>query len=138
VSVEALVISKLVEEGSPKKAFQDGITTEDFELYDEEWEWLVARAVARKPVNPRIFKKVFPEFDFTPTREKLKDLLQELKHERAYLAISSAIEEVYEGDEPLAQDNAIDKAVQLRESLGDVLKVHSPYSDVSGLEFALA
>lgn len=130
MSVEALVISKLVEDGSPKKAFQAGITTEDFELHDEEWEWLVGRAVARKPINPRIFKRVFPEFDFTPTREKLQDLLQELKHERAYLAISSAIEEVYEGDEPLAQDNAVDKAVALRESLGEVLKLHSPYADI--------
>jgi hypothetical protein len=131
VSVEALVISKLVEDGSPKKAFQAGITTDDFELHDEEWEWLVGRAVARKPINARVFKRVFPEFDFMPTREKLQDLLQELKHERAYLAISSAIEEVYDGEEPLAQDNAIDKAVQLRESLGDVLKIHSPYSDVA-------
>jgi hypothetical protein len=131
LSVEALVISKLVEDGSPKKAFQAGITTEDFELHDEEWEWLVARAVARKPVNPRVFKKVFPEFDFQPTREKLQDLLQELKHERAFLAISSAVEEIYEGEEPLSQENAVDKAVQLREALGDVLKVHSPYSDVA-------
>jgi replicative DNA helicase len=131
LSVEALVISKLVEEGSPKKAFQAGITSDDFELHDEEWEWLVGRAIARKAINPRVFKKSFPEFDFTVTREKLQDLLDELKHERAYLAISSAIEEVFDGEDPLSQENAVDKAVALRESLGDVLRVHSPYSDVA-------
>jgi hypothetical protein len=131
VSVEALVISKLVEEGSLKKAYQAGITEEDFELYDEEWEWLMGRAISRKPINPRVFKGRFPEFDFLSPDEKLQDLLDELKHERAYLAISSAIEEVFTGDDPLSQENAVDKAYQLRDALGETLKIHSPYSDVA-------
>ena len=131
MSVEALVISKLVEEGSLKKAFQAGITQDDFELYDEEWQWLLGRAVARKPINPRIFKRTFPEFDFLTPGEKLQDLFDELKHERAYLAISSHIEEIYTGEEPLSPDNAVDKAIQLREALGETLKIHSPYSDIA-------
>lgn len=131
MSVEALVISKLVEDGSPKKAFQAGITEQDFELHDEEWNWLVGRAVARKPINPRVFKKVFPEFDFITGREKLIDLLDELKRERAYVAISSAIEEIFTGDDPLSQENAVEKAAALRDSLGETLKVHSPYSDLA-------
>lgn len=131
VSVEALVISKLVEEGSLKKAFQAGISQDDFELHDEEWEWLLQRAGSRQSISPRIFKKRFPEFDFMPVSDKLQDLLDELKQERAFVAISSAVDEVFSGDDPLGQDNAIDKAVQLRESLGEVLKIHSPYSDVA-------
>ena len=131
MSVEALVISKLVEEGSLKKAYQAGITEADFEIYDEEWRWLVGRAVSRQPIYPRVFKKVFPEFDYLSPGEKLQDLFDELKHERAYVAISSAIEEVLTGEEPLIPDNAVDKAIALRELLGETLKIHSPYSDIS-------
>lgn len=131
MSVEALVISKLVEDGSIKKAFQAGITDQDFELHDEEWAWLVRRSIERKPIGARVFKRAFPEFDFMPPREKLNDLLEELKHERAFLAVSSAIEEIYNGDDPLSQDNAVEKAVQLRDALGETLKVHSPYSDIA-------
>jgi DnaB-like helicase C terminal domain len=131
MSVENLVISKLVEDGSIKKAFQEGISEADFELHDDEWNWLVQRAIHRKPINPRLFKRQFPEFDYAPPREKLIDLLDELKQERAYLAISSSIEEVFTSSDPLSQDNAVDKAVQLRDALGEVLKLHSPYSDIA-------
>lgn len=130
MSVEALVISKLAEEGKLKKAFQAGIDESAFELHDEEWKWLVKSAATHQPINPRLLKIAFPEFDYMPVDEKLTDLLEELKRERAYLAISSSIEEVY-GDDPLSQENAIDKAAQLRDQLGDVLKVHSPYADVA-------
>lgn len=131
MSVEALVISKLVEDGNLKQAFQAGITQDDFELHDEEWQWLIQRAATRKSISPRQFKKRFPEFDYLPPPDKIQDLLDELKAERAFVAISSAIDDVFSGDDPLGQDNAVDKAVQLRESLGDVLKVHSPYSDIA-------
>lgn len=131
MSVEALVISKLVDDGSLKKAFQAGITAEDFEIHDEEWAWIIRRAEQRKPINARLFKKAFPEFDFISGREKLNDLLDELKAERAYVAISSAIEELWTGDDPLSQENAVDKAIMLREILGDTLKLHSPYSDIA-------
>jgi len=131
LSVEALVIAKLVEEGSLKKAYQAGITEDDFELYDEEWRWLMGRVMRRRSINPRVFKASFPEFDFISPDEKLLDLFDELKHERAYLAISSAIEEVMTGEEPLSPENAVDKAYELRDALGDVLKLHSPYSDVA-------
>lgn len=131
MSVEGLVISKIVEDGSLKKAFQSGITADDFEIHDEEWQWIVRRAEQRKPVNARLFKKAFPEFDFIHGKEKLTDLLDELKSERAYVAISSAIEELWTGEDPLSQDNAVDKAMTLREILGDVLKLHAPYSDLA-------
>jgi replicative DNA helicase len=127
VSVEALVVAALVEEGSPKRAFMAGITTEDFELHDEEFDWIVFRAEKRKPINTRLFKKQFPEFDFIRSREKLADLLDELKQERAYVAVSSGIDEVLLD---LSADNAIEKASLLREVMGNVLKLHSPNSDV--------
>jgi hypothetical protein len=131
VSVEALVISKLVDEGSLKKAFQAGITHEDFEIHDEEWNWLIQRAGTRKPITARAFKRTFPEFDYMPVSDKLQDLIEELKQERAFVAISSAIDEVFSGDDPLGQENAVEKAAELRESLGATLKIHSPYSDVA-------
>lgn len=130
MSVEALVISSLVEEGSPKKAWQAGISEQDFEMYDEEWGWIVRRAERKQPVNARKFKQAFPEFEFIRSREPLTELLDELKSERAYLAISSAIDEVFTGENPLDQDNAVEKALQLREVLGEVLKIHAPQSDV--------
>lgn len=130
LSVEAFVITALVEEGTPKKAFQAGITSDDFEIHDEEYEWIVRRAEIRKPITPRLFKKAFPEFDFIPSREPLTDLLDELKQERAYLTISSAIEEVIAGEIPLDQENAVERALLLREILGEALKIHAPQSDV--------
>ena len=130
MSVEALVISALVSEGSPKRAFEAGISQDDFEMHDEEWNWILRRAEHKKPINVRVFKKEFPEFDFIKTRENLGDLLDELKNERAYLSISSAIESLYSGDEQLSPENAIEKAAHLREILGDVLKLHAPHSDI--------
>lgn len=130
MSVEAMVISALVEEGSPKRAFIAGVSEHDFEVCDEEWAWIVHRAEKKKPINIRHFKRTFPEFDFIRSRENLGDLLEELKAERAFVAISSAIEEIYGGDSPIDQDNAVEKAIELREILGDVLKFHAPHSDV--------
>jgi hypothetical protein len=126
MSVEALVIAALVEEGSVKKAYQSGVGQDDFEIHDDEWLWLCSRAERRKPINVRLFKKAFPEFDFILPRERLKDLLDELKQERAYIAISSGIEEVLSD---LTQENAVEHALRLRELMGEALKIHAPNSD---------
>lgn len=127
MSVEALVIASLIDEGSPKKAFQAGVSEEDFEIHDEEFQWIVHRAERRRPINARLFKKQFPEFDFILGREPLHDLIDELKQERAYVAVSSGIDEVLAD---LDQENAVQKAAELREVLGQVLKLHAPHSDV--------
>jgi replicative DNA helicase len=131
LSVEVFVIAGLVDEGSPKRAFQAGITQDDFEIYDEEFAWIIARAEKRKPITSRLFKRQFPDFDFILPTENLSDLLDELKQERAYLAVSSAIESVYEGDDPLSRENVIQKAETLREVLGDVLRIHAPQADIA-------
>jgi len=131
MSVEALVIAALVDEGSPKRAFQAGVEQDHFEIYDEEYDWICVRADRRKPINARLFKQRFPDFDFILSSESLSDLLEELKQERAYVAINSAVEGVLYQDEPMDRENAVQKAMQLREMLGDILKVHAPQSDVS-------
>jgi hypothetical protein len=131
ISVEAYVIAALVDEGSPKKAFQAGVSTDDFEIHDEEFQWIVSRAEKRKPITPRLFKKQFPEFDFILPSEKMGDLLDELKQERAFVAVSSAIDEIYSGEDPLSQENALAKAMSLREVLGEVVKLHAPHADIA-------
>jgi len=131
LSVEAYVIAGLIDEGSPKRAFQAGISRDDFEIYDEEFDWIIARAEKRKPITARLFKQRFPEFDFILPGENLADLFDELKSERAYISIASAIEGVFEGDDPLDRDNAIEKAQHLREILGDSLRLHAPQSDIA-------
>lgn len=127
MSVEAQVIAALVDEGSPKRAFQAGITENDFTIHDEEFQWIVSRAERRKPINARVFKKQFPDFEFILTREKLTDLLDELKSEGAFLAVQAGIEQAFN---ELSHDNAVEKAYQLREILGGVLRLHSPNSDI--------
>jgi len=127
MSVESLVIAEIVSEGNPKMALQEGITEEDFEIYDEEWQWIMARAENKKPISVRLFKDAFPEFEFVKTKERMQDLLQELKEERAFVAVGSAIDKV---QADLKQDNAIEAALELREILSGVLRLHSPASDV--------
>src|SRR4051794_14183157 len=126
MSVEALVIAGLVEEQSPKKALQAGFIEEDFEIYDEEFKWLLYRAERRKPITRRVFKEKFPDFEFLVSTEKLPDLLDELKQERAFVTVNAALENFATEIEP---ENAIEKAATLREILGDVLKTHTPASD---------
>jgi len=127
MSVEAFLIAALVDEGSPKKAFQQGISEEDFEMHDDEFKWIVRRAENRKPITPRLFKKHFPEFEYIMPAEKIDDLIEELKAERAFLAISGGIDEVLAD---LSTENAIPKAIQLREQLGAAVRSYSPVSDV--------
>lgn len=126
MSVESYVIASLVEEGSPKIAFQAGITGDDFEIHEEEFAWLVQRAEKRQPITPRLFKQQFPDFDYIKSRERLIDLIEELKQERAYTEISSAIEETVT---TLNQENAIEQAMVLRDVLGGALRTHAPNAE---------
>src|SRR5436190_19869514 len=127
MSVESLVVSALVDEGTPKKAFQSGLSPEDFTIYDEEYNWILDRADRRKPITPRLFKQAFPDFEFIVSKERLGDLIDELKSEQTYITISSGIEEVLTD---LDQDNAVEKALQLREQLGAALKTYGASTDV--------
>jgi replicative DNA helicase len=127
VSVESLVISEMLREGSPKKVLQAGISVEHFEMYDEEMKWIIEQYEGRKVINIRRFKAKFPEFEVLPTRERIQDLVEDLRQERAFVSISSALDVV---GESIEIDNALEKALQLKEILGDVIREHSPVSDV--------
>jgi replicative DNA helicase len=127
MSVEAFVLAALIEDGNLKKAFQAGVTDEDFQLYDEEWHWLCRQAEQKKAINLRRFKQSFPEFEAIQVNERTQDLIEELKQERAFVDLQAAVEETLDA---LDQENAIDKAGQLRERLTEILRVHAPTSDV--------
>lgn len=127
MSVESLLISELVAEGSVKKAFQAGITEEDFDLCDEEFQWLELQAEKRLPITVRKFRKKFPDFEFVRSGDRVQDLIEELKQERAYVMVRSALDET---EIDLEHENAVDKAITLREVLSEVVRVHAPASDM--------
>ena len=127
MSVEAFVISGLVQEGNLKKAFQSAVTSEDFVVYEEEWQWLMSQTEQKRPINWRRFQKAFPDFERVQADERLQDLIEDLKLESAFMALSSAIEQVAE---ELTQENPVEQAEFLREVVAQVLRVHSHSSDV--------
>lgn len=127
MSVEAFVISGVIEDGSVKKALQAGITRQDFVQFEEEWTWILEQHEHKRPINWRRFQQTFDDFEKVVSNERLQDLCLELKQESAFMAISSAIDQV--GDE-LRPDNAIEKAEFLREIVTDIVRVHSPANDV--------
>ena len=127
MSVEAFVIAAVIEEGSPKKAWQAGITSDDFSQYEEEWNWIVASTESKRVINWRRFQIEFPEFERVIPNERLQDLCNELKQESAFMAIVTALEQVQDEIKP---DNALEKGEFLREIVTDVLRVHSPQNDL--------
>jgi len=106
---------------------QAGVGISDFEMYDEEIEWICEQYERRRPITVRRFKLRFPEFEILPTKERVQDLLEELKQERAFVSISSALDTI---GADLDVENAIEKALELREILQETIRTHSPVSDV--------
>jgi RecA/RadA recombinase len=127
VSVEAYVLASLVEQGSPREAFRAGIGHEDFEIYEDEWLWVCDRAESQKPINSRLFKQAFPDFDFIVSSEKLADLLDELKQERAYVDFEAALQTA---TDDLSPENALERVSFLRDRLGEIMRLHAEHSDV--------
>lgn len=118
----------MVEQGSPKAAFQFGINKNDFDIFSDEFDWLERRYGTRKPITRRLFCERFPDFEFVLSKEKIDDLLEEFKTERAYSSLASLIESV---SETLLPENSIETAEHMREVLSEVLKSFSPHSDIS-------
>jgi hypothetical protein len=127
MSVEAFVIAACVEEGSPKKALQAGITSEDFQLHIEEFDWLMQQIERKRAVNWRRFQAAFPEFERVIPNERLQDLCDELKREAGYSALVTALDQI--ADE-LSPENVIEKAEFLHEVTSNVVRAHSPVNDV--------
>src|SRR5215471_3293071 len=132
MSIEASVITGLSVEGSLKKAWQAGLTEDDFELCDEEFQWMVERSESKQPITPTFFKRKFPEFDFQTSDDSLVDLIDELKKERAYIGISSAIDELLGGENTLDADNAIDKGAVFAEVLEEIRRTSGQHNLVFG------
>lgn len=127
MSVEAFVIASCVEEGSPKKALQAGISGEDFQLHDEEFGWLISQTESKRPINWRRFQQEFPEFERVIPNERLQDLCDELKREAGYNAFVAAIDQVADG---LSPETVIEQAEFMREITGNIVRQHSPVNDV--------
>lgn len=128
MSVEPLVVTAIVEEGNPKLVYRSGVGKNEFQIYSEEFEWIENRFERRKPITRRAFRERFPDFEYVIPKERLDDLLEELKTERAYGQIAALIETV---SETLLPDNVIEEAEHMREVLADVLKTYSPHSEIS-------
>lgn len=129
MSVEASVVAAIVEEGTSglRKLYQAGLAAKDFPSYEDEVQWIEQRISNRKPVNPRIFRQRFEDFDWLPTKERLHDLLEEFRQERAFIDLNTLIETV---TNELEVDNAVDKAEFMRDNLSEITKLYSPKSDV--------
>lgn len=128
MSVENHVIASIVSEGAGalRKCYQSGVSAQDFVTCEEEFRWLEDRFSSRQPVNQRIFKRKFPDFEYLPTDERLQDLLNELKNETAYTQMRSLLETL---DEELEVDTAIQKAEAARDILSQITRQYAPVSD---------
>lgn len=128
MSAEALTIASIVDEGAGglRKVYQGGVTGEDFVEYEEEFQWIEDRVARRKPLNVRLFRRKFPDFEWMTTDERLQDLLADLKNERAFMEMQSMLQTV---SVELEVENAIDKAVAFRDVLTNITRLHAPVSD---------
>lgn len=130
MSVEVITISCIVDEGGSalRRLYGKGITAKDFALYETEFKWIEKRLALRKPLNRRVFRQKFQDFDYMPPRgETIDDLAYLLKEERAYEELNTFLSTL---SEELQPDNALDLAVQGRELLGALTRKHAPMSDI--------
>lgn len=129
MSVEALTISAVVSEGPTalRRLYGRGITARDFPIYQDEFRWIERRLAVRKPVNRRVFRQKFPEFEWGVSQESIEDLAVSLKEERAFEDMNEMLRTL---SEELEQDNALDLAVQAREMITTITRSHAPSSDV--------
>lgn len=128
MSAENLLISSIVEEGisALRVLYANGISVQDFPIYEEEFDWCQKRVERRKPLNRRVFRQRFPDFEWMVPKESVKDLALELKEERAFEEVNQLVQTLAESLEP---DNAIDLATEARERLSLITRMHSPISD---------
>jgi archaellum biogenesis ATPase FlaH len=132
LSVELATVCAIVEEGptSLRKMFQAGVNEDDFPTCDEEIAWVIQRAEEKLPINSRIFLRKFKDFPWTPTDERLQDLLVELKSETAFSKLSTLIETTVED---MDVENAVEKADFLKGAISEVTREFQPQSDFLGI-----
>jgi hypothetical protein len=125
MSVEVQILSAIIEQGQQgvRKLYAAGCGKEDFFAYDEEFEWIEQRASNRLPINPRVVRRQFPDFEFLPPTEPFDELVKELKNEHAVAEINNILAEMAEN---LSVDNAVQLASDASDRLAEVSRLHSP------------
>lgn len=128
MSVENLLISVIVEDGAAvlRTLYANGISLADFPTWEEEFDWVEKRLARRRVLNRRVFRQRFPEFEWKLPKEPLKALIEELKEERAFEAVSALVKSM---GERLEHDNAADLAAEAREHLTKITRMNTPMSD---------
>lgn len=129
MSAEPLAIASVIELGSSaiRTMYAEGVTAEDFVLYAEEWEWIEKRLSMKKPVNSRVFRQRFPEFEFLAPEASPSELANELREERAFERLTSLINTIADD---LQKDNALELAEKARAELSNIFHTFSTNSDV--------
>jgi len=61
MSVEALVVAAIVDDGAPalRKLYQAGVSAEDFVSFEDEFQWVAEKLAAKQPMNVRTFRISF-------------------------------------------------------------------------------
>jgi hypothetical protein len=128
MSVENLILSAIVEDGASvlRTLYANGVSAGDFPVYEEEFDWIEKRLARRRVLNRRVFRQRFPDFEWRLPKEPTKDLISELKEERAFEEVNTLVASL---SERLERDNAIDLATEARERLSQITRMHQPMSD---------
>lgn len=128
MSAETLVISAVVDEGATalRTLYAQAISAEDFSIYDEEFGWIEQRIARKKPINRRIFRQRFPDFEWMAPVATIKELAEELKEERAFEEANALLATL---TDRLERDNALDLLVEAKERINLITRAHMPMSD---------
>jgi len=130
MSTEAMLLSALVEGGASalRSIYGKGVTANHFAVYEDEFKWVESRLARKKPVNRRIFREKFPDFEWMRTKdEDIGELALELKEECALAEVNGLISMLAE---QMEKDNVLELAVSARERLAQITRAHSPLSDI--------
>lgn len=129
MSVETLALAALVEEGrvALRKLYANGVNQDDFPVYAEEFEWIEQRLSVRKPVNRRLFRQRFPDFEWIGVpKEPIEDLAHSLREERVLSELTTVMTTL---SQDLRPDNAIELANLTREKMNEITRAVNVNSD---------
>jgi hypothetical protein len=128
MSVESLAIACLVEEGASalRTFYANGVTSSNFPIYDEEFEWIEKRLARKKTLNRRVFRQRFPDYEWAGIpKESPRDLAEGLKEERAFEEATTILNTL---GERLERDNAVELLTEARERISAVTRQYAPMS----------
>jgi hypothetical protein len=98
MSVENILLSAIVEDGPSvlRTMYAQGSDIcQDFPIYDAEFEWIEAIDQQTQDAEPSESSvQRFPEFEWALPKETVKDLMQELKEERAFEEVNELVQSI--------------------------------------------